>query len=279
MSHLMEIINRISEIKNSMAVESRCSAMPKYFAESICNLHKSNPSFYNHIFKGSRMNALSVLMNFLFSGEVSTLSDFYSICENYGYSGKNNAISLVEFLIHTNRLKLIKGKDRRTKTPEITSKGLADLNAIMRALVQPLTIYDPEITEEIIQRDGYYKSYYQRASSLIGFDHHSFDTEKYTSDIYSKSGGLVFLLLIYLDVINGKIAQESKIRKSYFSNLSFDLGVSSSHVNNLIQALVYDKIIYKSGKDYIIKNDFVSDVETFSFFYMATIYYLVSNKF
>ena len=272
----MKITQNINNIHVMILSSTQCKPMVKTFAEGITALHRSNPSFYNHIFKDSRMSTLTALMNLLFSGEVSTLSDFYTICEKYGYSGKNNAISLIEFLIHTDRLVLKKGKDRRTKKPELTEKGLGDLKNVIKTLIKPLLLLDPSLNDNTVDEEGFFNHYYQRASRLMGADRDLYDTQKYTLNIYNKSAGLVFMLLIYLDIINWKIIPGEKIRIAHFTNMCFDLGVSNTHINNLLQVLSQDGALKNNGRNFIIEKKFASDVEKFVTLYLANIYFLIS---
>ncbi|MGQ6435481.1 hypothetical protein ACUNER_25030 [Serratia sp. IR-2025] len=271
------VLNEIFKIQESIFADAKFESIVRCFSESMCELHKTNPHFYNHIFKASRISTLTVLMNYILSGEVTTLSEFYNICNEYGYSGKNNAVSLIDFLVHTNRLRLIKGVDRRKKTPELTEKGMASLKAYMMTLVKPLTIYDASLTEEVIDSNGYYKNFYSRASLLLGIQtsSFSFNTEDEALDMYNKSGGMIFMLMIYNDLLKKEVKLNTVIKKSYFVNLSYDIGVSSSHVNNLLGFSIKSKFIRKDSRGYVITREFIVSVERFASFYLAFAHFLI----
>lgn len=54
-------------------------------------------------------------MSYIFSDGVSSLSEFYTLCKKNKYSGKNNAINFVDYMVHSGRVVLLKSGDRRKK--------------------------------------------------------------------------------------------------------------------------------------------------------------------
>lgn len=271
----MNELDKIKEIQGKILSHSESGLIFRIFSESICELHMSNPVFYNHIFKYSRINTLSVLMSLLFSEKVNSLTDFYKICSENNFSGKNNAISLMDFMIYSERITLGKEKDRRKKTPVLTDKGRDDLNSIMKVFIKSLYFYDNNLIEGVVDTDFYYKKYYDNAALLLDVKPEWFNVDKFAREIYTKSSGMAFILMIYKDIVVGKIKAEDALRGSYFSNFSYDLGISNSHALNLLAELVDSEVIIKDEREYKIKTDFVGGVEKFISSYLATVYFLM----
>lgn len=273
----VDVLIKVKKIKENILNHHDFLSMCTCFSEEVCTLHISNPVFYNHIIKDSRINTLSILMNFLFSEEVSSLSDFYKICNENGYAGKNNAIALIEFLTHTNRMTLIKGADRRKRRLEMTDRGMHDLIAIMSAFVKPLRYFDPSMSEVMLKQNEFYSKYYSKSSLLVGADYEWFFSQKFTQEIYKKTAGLTFLLMIYLDLINKKVELNKPLTASYFTNFSYDLGVSVSHVTNLLSLLNSYNAICKKQKLHYIEARFIHGVEDFIASYLAHVRFLSSD--
>lgn len=264
----VKILRIKSDIKSCGSFDLIC----KVFSKEIWNLHISNPALYNQIFKESRLNMLTTFMSLIFSEERSSLSDFYSTCSELGYSSKNKALALVDYLSYSGRVSFIKQADRRVKTPILTESGLSVLEKVSICAFIPLRIYDQELClDYVISRQGFIE-YYKNVKKLMPRGNKWYNIKDYLKTIYSKSSGMIFFIKIFLDVQFSIIDIQSPVKGSYFKNISLDIGVSASHANNLLSILVNEGVVRKLGRYYYVTEQFINDIKDFISLYLAMIY-------
>jgi hypothetical protein len=277
----MERSNKIIDIQESIRNHKHFNLMTHDFAEGVWEMYTSNSSFFTYFLKKERITTFNLLMSYIFSDGVSSLSEFYHLCDKNKFSGKNNAIDFVDYMVHSGRVFFIKGNDRRKKIPKLTKKGREDLDYLFSKKLNPLSLYDSTIDCKFLLSDGFYKSYFSKLNFEIfnalrwELDSTFFD-KKYLLEIQSKSAGLTMLMKILLDIRYDHVNIGSPVRISYFKNLSYDMGISISHVQNLVMLLMEGGGVEKIGVKYVIKGELVKGIEHVISLILAMNYFFIN---
>lgn len=263
---------RIKEIQKDIKVSGRAEEIYASFSNEIINLHSSNPSLYNYIFKKTNSNILSLFMICFYLSNKKKLNDFYTKCIVLGYSGKNKAMDIIGFFHYGGKIEFIR-KDRRSKTPELTEDGISVHNKIARSVFIPLTIYDQTLCLKESLSDKSLSHYYTNLKVNSPESKDWYELDEYLTALYSKTSGMIFLLKIYLDIINKDIRTGGELRTSYFTDISMDIGISASHAYNLLGILMDGGAAIKKGRHVFITDKFITDAESFISLYLATVYF------
>lgn len=274
---------KIKEIQISIEKHKDFSLISKDYAQGLWEMYTSNSSFFNYFLKKERVITFNLLMSYILSDGIASLSEFYALCGEKKFSGKNNAISFVDYMVHSGRVVFIKGNDRRRKTPALTEKGRKDLDYLFLKKLTPLSIYDSTIDCNLLLTDDFYRNYYSKHSLTMFMSWRddldlTFFDKQHLLNIQSKSAGLILLMKILLDVRSGEVSAENRGKGSYFKSLSSQLGASPSHTLNLIGLLVEGGLVEKVGVDYIIKDELVVGIEHIISLNLAINYYLIKRK-
>lgn len=242
------------------------------FSEGILKLHPLNKSLHNHIFEYSKLNTLNLLMVYIYTNKIETLSKFYELCSKYTYSGKNRSLAILDYMVFSGNISFNKISDRRKKKPVLTEKGLAVLDKVTLAVYPSLVIFDEQLPAEINlnpnDRNKYYSHFYKLTPKHTCLE----GTQDYLLKVVWKTAGTIFILKVYVDLIKGAIKLDEPTRASYFINISADLGVSQSHINNIMKIIVDGGGAFKNGRYYLVKSSFKEDVECFISSYLSTVY-------
>lgn len=102
--------------------------------------------------------------------------------------------------------------------------------------------------------------------------------EGYTLDLYQKCAGLSFVVRILLDIREKKINIHQPIKIAYFNSVAKELGVSYSHLSNILLLLINKDVIKKSGSAYFITTKLIEDMEKFIAYILAIVYYFSFKK-
>ncbi|HAT4518950.1 TPA: hypothetical protein I9281_003919 [Serratia marcescens] len=144
----------------------------------------------------------------------------------------------------------------------------------------PLGFYDPTIDCNFLLNDDFYKKYFSKHNFEIfnslkeKLDLTFFD-KNYLLEIQSKSAGLTILMKILLDIGCGYISIGKPVSISYFKNISREMGISNSHVQNLVMILVDGGGVEKIGMKYIIKEELIKGIEHVISLILAMNYFFI----
>jgi hypothetical protein len=275
--------NKIVDIQESIKNHKHFNLMTRDFAEGVWEMYTSNSSFFSYFLKKERITTFNLLMSYIFSDGVSSLSEFYNLCEKNKFSGKNNAIDFVDYMVHNGRIVFTKGNDRRKKIPKLTKKGREDLDYLFLKKLKSLSLYDSTIDCKFLLSDVFYKNYFSKRNFEIfnalreELDLTFFD-KKYLLEIQSKSAGLTMLMKILLDVRYGDVNIGNPVSSSYFKNFSHEMGISISHVQNLVVLLVEGGGVEKIGVKYIIREKLVKGIEHVISLILAMNYFFINYR-
>jgi predicted transcriptional regulator len=242
------------------------------YAEGVWKLHISNPSFFNYLLKRDKLVTLSVLMNYIFSGDIASLTELYDFCGENKISGKNNVVRLMDYMVHSGWVCLIKEKDRRRKTPVLTEKGRRGVDSFSLISINALSVYDPEISSKELLTDDFYGRFYANIANYISLKINSLYNDVELLEMQSKSSGLVFLIRILLDVRMGRMKIGEPIRSGFFKRFSGEIGISHSHSKNLLALLADGGLIEKKGMFYVIKDKLIESIEDTISLRLAIVY-------
>lgn len=245
------------------------------FSKSFLKMHHEKPYFFNYIYKERRINSVNILLSYLLSGKIENLSDFYRICSENNLAGKNNALYLMDFLTHCGVIDFVKGKssDRRKKTPFLTKNGHEILVSVVGCFIKPLEMYDSSIHKEFSPDDAFLERYFNRYENFLLKSSHLIEAGSHLNQIYSKSCGFALALKIYIELLRGLIKEDSPIKPSHFKNYSYDLGVSQTHILNLMDILIEGGAVIKKEKRFFINKLCLHEIESLISFNLAFFYY------
>jgi DNA-binding MarR family transcriptional regulator len=278
----MENINEINSLQADIQRHKDFSMISKAYAEGLWEIHTSNALFFNYFLKKERVTTFHVLMCYIFSCNKSSLSDFYSLCSEKKFSGKNNAIKFLDYLEYAGIVMIVKMSDRRRKKVVLTEKGRGYLNHFTLKTLTPLAIYDSEIDCNLLLIDGFFRAYYSNKnineciSWKVDLNFNYIDKPQLL-EIQSKSGGFIFLMKILLDIRNGMVKVGEEIKSLFFSNLSREIGISLSQVQNLVTLMVDGGFIERRGGSYRIKDGLLKGIEYVISQFLASDYYFIRD--
>ncbi|HAT4518961.1 TPA: hypothetical protein I9281_003931 [Serratia marcescens] len=276
----MNNTNEINSLQADIQRHKDFSMISKAYAEGLWEIHTSNALFFNYFLKKERVTTFHVLMCYIFSCNKASLSDFYALCSEEKFSGKNNAIKFLDYLEYAGIVMIIKMSDRRRKKVVLTEKGREYLNHFTLKTLTPLAIYDPEIDCTLLLTDGFYRAYYsdKNLNECISWKldlNSNYINKPQLLEIQSKSGGFIFLIKILLDIRNGVVKFGERVKGLFFSNLSQEIGSSLSQVQNLVTLMVDGGFIERSGASYLIKDELIKGIEYVISQLLASDYYFI----
>lgn len=250
----------------------------KLFCLKTCEMQNSDPVFFNYLFKNSRIINVNLILSYIFTDKISSLSKIHDICQLNNFTGKNSSVNLIDYLTYGGYLVSNKMIDRRMKKLSLSEKGWLTLNYLMNVYYEPLSIFDKENIDKIELDEKLYKVYF---SNLCDFflDGNKWELENnYLLDIYQKCAGLAFVARILLDFRENKINIHQPIKLIYFNFLAKELGVSHSHFTNILNIIIEETAIRKIGSEYLITTKFIDDIEKFIANILAFVHYFSFKK-
>ena len=273
----MSLSNKI--IKYSIDIDSsdQFSDMAKILSSSLWNLHTSNPPFWNYLLKESRIDTISILMYYIYVEKIDSLHEFYTTCIVNGYSGKNNLINLIDFMSHTKRIELIVGTDRRKRKPQLTALGINSLTEIVSCLLYPLSKFDRGIENVNISDSEFKLKYYKNYYSLFTSEKNEKINYKTLPLLINKSSGIAFIFKIYNETLNGDLLINKKYPRHLLMNYHPELGISRSHIINLIKSLEESQSLACCERYFTINETFLLSMRKLTSILLARVYFYYKN--